>query len=158
MTFPSDRPPPETAGTQQDRDACGRFAKGRTGNPAGRPKGARNKATRAIEALLDGEAEALARKAVEMALAGDPAALRLCLERLLPPRRERPVVLDLPDLANPGAAAVAAQAVVCAVAAGELAPQEAQAVLGLVETHARLTELGELEARVAALEACGKPA
>ena len=53
--------------------------------------GARHKATVAAEALLDGEAEALTRKAVEMALAGDGTALRLCLDRIIPPRRERPV-------------------------------------------------------------------
>jgi hypothetical protein len=52
----------------------------------------------AVEALLDGEAKAIARKAVEKALEGDMAALRLCLERLLPPRRDRPVVFDLPKI------------------------------------------------------------
>ena len=54
-----------------------------TGNP-GKPKGARHRATLAVAALLDGEAEALTRKAVDMALAGDRAAMRLCLERLAP--------------------------------------------------------------------------
>src|SRR5215475_9848913 len=67
-----------------------RFRPGVSGNPAGRPKGARNKSTLAAEALLDGEAEALTRKAVEMALGGDTVALRLCLERLVPPRKDRP--------------------------------------------------------------------
>src|SRR5580704_11696466 len=57
------------------------FAKGQSGNPAGRRRGCRNKATRAAEAYLDGEAETLARKAVELALAGNALALRLCLER-----------------------------------------------------------------------------
>jgi hypothetical protein len=70
-----------------------RFQPGVSGNPAGRPKGAKNKSTLAAEALLDGEAEALTRKAVEMALRGDTVALRLCLERLMPPRRDRPVAV-----------------------------------------------------------------
>ena len=65
------------------------------GNP-GRPKGARNKASLAAEALLDGEAETLARKAVEMALAGDTTAMRLCLERIMPIRRDRPVSFAMP--------------------------------------------------------------
>jgi hypothetical protein len=60
------------------------FERGRSGNPSGRPKGHRNKATMAIEELLDGEAEGLARKVIDKALEGDMAALRLCLERLLP--------------------------------------------------------------------------
>jgi hypothetical protein len=70
----------------------------RSGNPAGRPRGARNRATIAAEALLEGEAEALTRKAIELAMAGDPTALRLCLERLVPPRKGRAVAFDLPAL------------------------------------------------------------
>ena len=57
------------------------FQKGQSGNPAGKPKGARNKATLAVEALLDGEAEELTRKAIELAKAGDIPALRICLDR-----------------------------------------------------------------------------
>src|SRR6266478_9460794 len=77
----------KTAGKQRGRP----FLRGESGNPAGRPMGARHKATVAAEALLDGEAEALDGKAVEMALAGDGTTLRLCLDRIIPPRRERPV-------------------------------------------------------------------
>ncbi len=74
------------------------FEKGRSGNPGGRLPGSRNKATLAAAVLLEGESGALTRKAVEMALAGDPTALRLCLDRLLPPCRERPVAFRLPPL------------------------------------------------------------
>ena len=56
-----------------------RFRKGQSGNPSGRPRGARNKTTLAVEALLDGEAEVLTRKAIERAKDGDSVALRLCL-------------------------------------------------------------------------------
>ncbi|WP_342148162.1 DUF5681 domain-containing protein [Methylorubrum sp. SB2] len=45
----------------------GRFEAGRSGNPNGRPKGARNKATIVVESLLEGEAEALTRRAIELA-------------------------------------------------------------------------------------------
>ncbi len=76
----------------------GSFAPGVSGNPAGRPRGSRNKTTLAIEALLDGEAEALTRKPIERALAGDGVALRLCLDRIAPPRRDRPTPFDLPAL------------------------------------------------------------
>jgi hypothetical protein len=58
------------------------FKPGQSGNPSGRPHGSRNKATLALEALLDGEGEAITRKAIEKALEGDTAALRLCLERI----------------------------------------------------------------------------
>lgn len=107
----------------------GRFT---AGNP-GRPKGARNKATIAAQSLLEGEAEALTRKAVDMALAGDIDALKLCLARIAPPRREAPVTFDLPELVSSEAAADAARAVLEAVATGELAPSEAATVLTIVD-------------------------
>ena len=66
------------------------FRPGQSGNPAGRPNGSRNKASVAVDALLDGEAEALTRKAIDLALAGDTVALRLCMERICPPRRASP--------------------------------------------------------------------
>jgi hypothetical protein len=56
----------------------GQFEQGRSGNPAGRPKGVRNRATAALEKILDGDAEAILNKAVEMAKDGDPVAMRLC--------------------------------------------------------------------------------
>jgi len=68
---------------------------------AGRPRGARNRATLAAGALLDGEAEALTRKAIELALDGNILALRLCLERIMPPRREHSVMVSLPELHSP---------------------------------------------------------
>jgi hypothetical protein len=74
------------------------FEKGRSGNPAGRRPGSRNKATLVAERLFDGEAEALSRKAVELALGGSEAALRLCLDRIIAPRRERPVQLTVPPI------------------------------------------------------------
>jgi hypothetical protein len=66
---------------QEDRDADGRFMKRHSGNPDGRPPGTRNKATEAAELLLDGEVEALTRRAVELALEGEIGVLRLCLDR-----------------------------------------------------------------------------
>src|SRR4051794_21617888 len=74
------------------------FQKGRSGNPAGRPPGVRNRATQAAEALLEGEAEALTRRAIELALEGDTTALKLCLERIVPRRKSRAVGFDLPRI------------------------------------------------------------
>ncbi len=74
------------------------FEKGQSGNPAGRRVGCRNKTTIAAAALLTGEAEALTRRAVELALVGDPTAMRLCIERILPPCRERAVKFVLPPI------------------------------------------------------------
>jgi hypothetical protein len=129
-----------------------RFEPGVSGNPNGRPKGSRNKATMALEALLDDEAEVLTRKAVEKALAGDPIALRLCLERILPPRRDRPVAFDLPDIVAAADAVKASSTILAACAAGSLSPCEATVVMGLTKCHVQTLEAAELEARVAELE------
>ncbi|MCC0808272.1 hypothetical protein FPV16_18990, partial [Methylobacterium sp. W2] len=67
------------------------FQKGQTGNPAGRPKGSRSKSALALEAILEGDAESIVRKAIELATDGDTQALRMCLDRLMPARKDRPV-------------------------------------------------------------------
>ena len=121
------------------------------GNP-GRPKGARHKITRAVEALLEGEAEALTRKAVEAALDGDMTALRLCLDRLAPARRDAPVRFDLGLLDGPTAALEATARAIEAMAEGELTPTEAAAVVGLLEAYRKAFETVEIERRLAALE------
>ena len=139
-----------TENTEQEHR--GRFRKGQSGNPAGKPKGTRHRVTLAAEALLDGEAEGLSRKAVEMALQGDTIALRLCLERILPPRKDRPTPFALPALETAADAAQATAAIVQAVAVGELTPTEATELSKLVETFARTLEVSEFEARLAALE------
>lgn len=121
------------------------------GNP-GKPKGARHKATQAALALLEGEAEALSRKAIEVALQGDTVALRLCLERIAPVRKDAPVQFDLPRMQAAADAAKAAGTVLDAVAAGDLTPTEGAHIMALVETYRRTLETTELEARVVALE------
>lgn len=75
-----------------------KFKPGQSGNPAGKPPGTRHRATKAAELLLDGEAEDLTRKAIELAKAGDTVALRLCLDRIIPARRDKPIVFSLPPI------------------------------------------------------------
>jgi len=135
--------------TKTYTDAKGKFA---PGNP-GRPKGARHKATRAALALLEGEAEALSRKAIETALEGDTTALRLCLERIAPPRKDAPVTFNLPPMQSAADAAKAAASVLEAVATGDLTPTEGAHIMALVETYRRTLETSELETRLTALEA-----
>jgi hypothetical protein len=113
------------------------FEKGRSGNPAGRRLGSRNKATLAAAALLAGESEALTRTAVELALAGDPTAMRLCIERILPPCRERAVKFSLPPIESTDDISAAMQAVTAALARGQITPGEAATIAGVVDTFSR---------------------
>jgi hypothetical protein len=105
-----------------------------------------------MEALLDGEAESLTRKAIELALAGDTTALRLCLERILPIRKDRPVQLELPPIEGVRDLARATMVLLQAVAAGEITPAEAGEVAKLVEVHRRTVETVELEERLRRVE------
>ena len=135
---------------------CGRNADGTfTAGNAGKPRGTRHKTTQAVLALLEGEATALTRKAVEMALAGDSVALRLCLDRIAPPRKDNPVSFPLPHMATAHDAAQAAGGVLEAVADGELTPAEGAQVMALVDSFRRTLEVSELEARIVALEGHG---
>ena len=132
---------------------CGRNADGTFGaGNAGKPLGTRHKATQAVLALLEGEGEALTRKAVQMALAGDTTALRLCLDRIAPPRKDSPVQFALPRMSCARDAAEAAGAVLEAVSLGDLTPAEGAMVMGLVDSFRRTLEVTEMEARLTALE------
>jgi hypothetical protein len=122
---------PEDTGEKQARGADGQWAPGTSGNLAGRPPGSRNRASLAAAALLEAEAEGIARKAVELALGGDLGVIRLCLERLLPPLRERPLRLDLP-LRAPGDADAAILELLEAVRRGEVTASELRALTQLV--------------------------
>lgn len=137
-----------TAGKQRGKP----FKRGESGNPTGRPKGARHKATLAVETLLDGEAEALTRKAIELALAGDMTALRLCMDRIMPVRKDRPVTISLPEIENANDAAMLISAALAAVTSGEITPAEGNEIARMVETYVKAVELHEHEQRLQALE------
>ncbi len=129
------------------------WPKGASGNPAGRPPGARHEALKALDAIgSDGAAEVM-RAVVDAAKGGDMRAADILLRRLWPERKGRPVTLDLPALTTAAGVADALAAVATAVAAGEVSPEEGQAVAGILETQRRAIETAELEARIAALEA-----
>ena len=139
---------PDKTGKEQ----AGHFAKGQSGNPAGRPKGSRNATTLALESLLDGQAPALTQKAIDLALTGDMAALRLCLDRILPPRKDSPVAFDLPVMKSLSDAVPAMGALVRAVGQGDLTPTEAGELTKMVQAFAKIIETAELEERVRTLE------
>jgi hypothetical protein len=130
------------------RNTAGQFALGNSG----RPRGSRNKATIAIESLLQGQAEALTQTAIAKALDGDTVALRLCMERIAPAPKDQPVSFGLPKMHNALDASEAAGTVLTAVSMGELTPIEATRIMGLIDCYRRTLELTEIEERLRALE------
>jgi Family of unknown function (DUF5681) len=129
------------------------FQKGESGNPAGRPRGSRNRATLLMESLLADDAEAIGRKAIEMAKQGDMAAIRLCMDRLSPPRKGEPVAFELPPLDKPADSVVAAATIVAAVAAGELTPSEGADLAKVIDVYVRAIETKAFDERLTKIEA-----
>jgi hypothetical protein len=130
-----------------------KFRKGESGNPKGRPQGSKHKTTLAAQDLLDGEAQApFTRKAVELALNGNVVALRLCLERLIPPRKDRPITLKLPKMKGVEGIPKALEAIFKAVAGGEITPAEGQSMAAMLEAYLKGVKLTDIEARLTTLE------
>ena len=134
------------------RKQAGGFQKGQSGNPRGRPMGSRNNATLACEALLEGQAEALTQKAVDMALAGDVTALKLCIERICPVRRDRPVSFELPAVTCARDAADIGAAVIAAVSNGDITLSEASEIGKLIDSYVKAYQTAELNDRVACVK------
>jgi hypothetical protein len=144
--------PADSQQMQVERNEDGQFIKGQSGNPAGREKGSRNRATMLVEQLFDGAGGALANKAVQMALDGDAAALRLCVGRIIAPRRHRPTPFTLPPLATAADCAPAISAIAAAASDGAISTAEASELSQIVDSFIRALEAGEIEARLQRLE------
>jgi hypothetical protein len=107
----------------------GRFVKG----SGGRPKGSKNRATIAVENMMEGEAEAITRRCIDLAKAGDPTALKLVMDRIAPVRKGRPLQ-GLARRANE----TSVEALLRGVLEGELTPEEGKDVVGMIESAARI--------------------
>jgi hypothetical protein len=125
------------------------------GNP-GKPKGARNRATRVLEALMDESAQDVVKTIIDAAKGGDITAARLLLDRVMPARKDNSIAIDLPPMDSVSGLLAAGGAVLCAVAAGEISPGEGDAVMCLIEKQRRIIETADLEERLARLEGGAK--
>ena len=135
-----------------ERGNAGRFAKGASGNPRGRPRGSRNERAELLDALLSEKGEAIVEKLVGLAADGVPFALRLAVERLLPIRMDRRVVVDLPKVDSAESVSAAVAQVISLASAGELTVNEASAFLKLIEQQRQAVETHQLAGRLELLE------
>ena len=142
-----------------------RFQKGESGNPAGRPRGALNRATALAQELLAARVESIAAKLIELAEGGDMRAIRVCMERLVPTSRHQPIAVELPRIEKPADSVEAAAAIAAAVAAGELTAAEAAKLAKVVEAYVRALDskgfderLGKLEHEISGAPAVPSPA
>jgi hypothetical protein len=127
------------------------FEPGGPGGP-GRPQGSRNKATLALDKIADDAGEDILNKMIEAAKSGDMRAADLVLSRIWPARKSRPIALTLPAMQSASDEVAAVGAVADAVGAGEITPNEGQAVASILEAKRRAIETVDLEARLSALE------
>jgi hypothetical protein len=128
------------------------WKKGKSGNPAGKPKGRLNKVTLAVQFLLDEEEEKLKRKSIDLALEVDLTSLKLCLERICPPRKSRPKNIDLPDVKTSEGVSLAQTSVLQAIGEGEINPEDGQVLSNILESPRKSIETVENEQRLGQLE------
>lgn len=128
------------------------FARGQSGNPAGKPRGTRHGATLMAEALMQDASEALVQKFIAKALDGSMPALLLAMKRLVPPCRERPLQFQLPPLESAADAPAAIRCILAGLAEGALTEGEVKTLVGLVETYLKLHSEIENDRRLTALE------
>jgi hypothetical protein len=139
-------PKPNNDGRKSD----GRFARGN--KLGGNKAGSRHRVTLAIEALLEGQYKALTAKAVKLALSGDTVALRLCLDRLAPPKKDAPCRIPLPPVHSASDTVAASSGVLAAVSGGEITPDEGARMMALLMAHKAIIETGDHEVRISEME------
>ena len=131
-----------------DRTPDGRFAPGN----AGKPRGARRRVTVAMDAILERSAEEMTNRLVELAVKGEFAALKFALARLAPPCRDTPVRFDLPPIDGADDTQRASSAILAAIAAGDLTPNEARSIMAMLVVHKDIVTAGDHERRLDEIE------
>jgi hypothetical protein len=129
-----------------------RFKKGQSGNPAGRPRGSRNKATQASEILLEGDAENITRKLIELALGGNMIAIKLCINLYHQTMKGRLISLSLPALKSPKDSTRVVAAIFKASTSGEITISEAEELSNIVMNYNKCYELQDLDERLREVE------
>jgi hypothetical protein len=128
------------------------FRKGESGNPLGRPRGARNKLALLAESLLEGDAAALVSKLIEVAKSGNVGALRLCIDRICPPQRDRTVAIELPPMTTAADAVAGMGVILQAIGEGDLGAREAGELANVVTGFSQTIATTQLEKRLDQIE------
>ena len=134
----------------RQRDQLRSSPLGHSGNPAGKPRGAKDKRT-ALRELLQPHSEKLIGKVVELALIGDTTALRICIDRLIAPIRSKDTPVSIGKL--DGSSSEKGLTVINALADGCITPDEAATIMQVISAQTRIVQIDEFEKRIAALEA-----
>lgn len=148
-TLETEAKTPENSGKIQVK---GKYKKGCSGNPNGKPKGARNKSTLAAESLLEGSLDKICKKVEEEALNGNMQAAKMILERFLPPRKDRTIEIALPPINTFDGVLNAVGFIVNAVGKGEITPSEGELMARTVESYSKALEAYQFESRLKDLE------
>jgi hypothetical protein len=142
-------PSPDPNAAQEEtskRQNDGRWQRGTSGNPSGKPPGTRNRLLRELDALGDEVAVNMVRRiAWEGIFNGDMRALEILARRVWPERKGRPIELALPDIRDIGDLQKANAAVTAAMARGEISPEEAAIVAGVLNGQSHTQEIAAIK-------------
>jgi len=138
--------------TNAEKKQDSKFKKGMSGNPAGKKPGTRHRVTMLAEKLLDDECGDLVKKCITMAIGGDTACMKLVMDRILPPRKDRPISFDLPEIKKWTDILIAMEALTKAVAQGDITPLEGKTLSEVLDNMRKIAETTELEERMKILE------
>lgn len=140
---------PENTGQIQEK---GRFKKGESGNPRGKPKGSKHKTSLLAEKLFENDIEMVCNQVISQAKEGNLQAAKIILARLLPPRKDRLINIKLPFINDSSDALEALRMICFTVGNGEITPLEGEALSKMVEIQTKSIELYDFEKRLQAIE------
>ena len=105
-----------------------------------------------LEKMLADDGADVVQAVLDRARDGDMAAARLVLDRIVPVRKGRPVAIELPKITAPTDVLTAMSAVIEQMADGEITPDEAMTIAGVLNAKRQAVELIDIEARLARIE------